>query len=105
MGEVKTPVSDSALAYSSMIRQNLVTRNFRYDLRIQPKDTINADLWAAKLALAPTSYIQASIDSSGIFARAELTGNIDIDAQLDGIGRVNFRFMEFERCLVGHNCK
>lgn len=96
VGEVKTPVSDSALAYSSMIRQNLVTRNFRYDLRIQPKDTINADLWAAKLALAPTSYIQASIDSSGIFARAELTGNIDIDAQLDGIGRVNFRFMEFE---------
>ena len=96
VGEVKTPVSDSALAYSSMIRQNLVTRNFRYELRIQPKDTINADLWAAKLALAPTSYIQASIDSSGIFARAELTGNINIDAQLEGVGRVNFRFMEFE---------
>lgn len=96
VGEIRIPASDSLLVYSSMLRQNIASRNFSYEFRIHPKDTLNADLWAAKLALAPTSYISAVIDSSGIFARAELTGNITIDTELPAAGRVNFRFMEFE---------
>lgn len=96
VGEIRIPASDSLLEYSSMLRQNITTRNFSYEFRINPKDTINADLWAAELALAPTSYISATIDSAGVFARAELTGHITIDTELDGVGRINFRFMEFE---------
>jgi TANFOR domain-containing protein len=96
VGEIMIPASDSALVYSSMIRQNLVSKNFRYELRVEPKDTINADLWAAKLALNPTSYIQATIDSAGVFARAELSGKMTIDATLDGVGRINFQLMDFQ---------
>lgn len=97
VGEVRVPVSDSTLNYSSLLRQNIATKTFSYELRIQPKDTINAELWAAQLSLAPTSHISAVIDSSGCFAKAELNGNITIDTDLDGIGHVNFRFMEFEQ--------
>ncbi|MEZ5173632.1 MAG: hypothetical protein R2850_09035 [Bacteroidia bacterium] len=96
VGEIRIPASDSLLVYSSMLRQNIASGQFSYELRVNPKDTINADLWAAKLALAPTSYISAVIDSGGIFARAELTGHITIDTELPAAGRVNFRFMEFE---------
>jgi len=96
VGEIQIPISDSALVYTSMIRQNLVSKNFRYELRVTPKDTINADLWAAELALHPTCYIQATIDSSGVFARAELSGKMNINASLDGVGNVNFQLMEFE---------
>ena len=96
VGDIRIPASDSALHYSSMLRQNLHTRNFSYEFRITPKDTINAALWAAKLSLLPTSYISAVIDSSGIFARAELSGNITINTELPAVGRVNFRFMDFE---------
>lgn len=96
VGEIRIPASDSLLVYSSMLRQNPVSRNFSYEFRINPKDTINADLWAAELALAPTSYIMARIDSSGAMARAELTGRVTIDTELPAVGRVNFRLMEFE---------
>jgi TANFOR domain-containing protein len=96
VGEIRIPASDSLLVYSSMLRQNPVSKNFSYEFRIHPKDTINADLWAAKLSLAPTTYIMARIDSAGAFARAELTGSVSIDTEMDGIGRVNFRLMQFE---------
>ena len=97
VGDIRIPASDSALHYSSMLKQNLHTRNFSYEFRITPKDTINAALWAAKLSLLPTSFISAVIDSSGIFARAELSGNITINTELPAVGRVNFRFMDFEK--------
>ena len=96
VGEIQIPISDSALVYSSMIRQNIVSKNFSYELRVTPKDTINADLWAAELALNPTCYIQATIDSAGVFARAELSGKMNINASLDGVGNINFQLMEFQ---------
>ena len=95
-GEIKTSFSDSTLIYSSMLSQNLSTHKFSYAFRITPKDTLNAEIWAARLALAPTSYISVTVDTAGFLARAELTGYMSIAADLPAVGRVNFKAMEFE---------
>lgn len=96
-GKIRIPISDSALTYTSFVKQNTETKKFSYELAIVPKSSINADLWVGTLELYNTSHISAIIDETGAYAKAELSGKLSIDAKVGDLPRIQFELMGFEK--------
>ncbi|MCX6271328.1 MAG: hypothetical protein NTU44_08955, partial [Bacteroidetes bacterium] len=94
-GDIKIPISDSALHYTSFLMMDTATKKLAYQFRIEAKDTINASLWVAKLALLPTSSITITASTSQFTAEACLTGSISIKGNIGNIP-ISLLGMEFE---------
>ncbi len=95
-GQIKVPVSDSALVYSAILRDSV--GRIRFEFTIQPRGTINIPLWAASLQLDPTSWVRLEAGTgSGFVAQANFTGQIsfggtrEIPLSLGGIRFQNMR--------------
>lgn len=97
-GRFKIPISDSALVYSaSLARSPSEGGGLRYQFLIQPKDTISADIWKAKLNLLPTSRIELGNMGTGSFvAQASLSGSFTLSGNQGGISKLGFKGVSFE---------
>lgn len=95
-GRFKIPISDSALIYSATLSQASGGSGLRYDFSIHPSDTINANIWAAKLSLNPTSRISLDNASGSFEASATLSGALTIEGSHGDGPSLGFRGVRFE---------
>jgi len=100
MGEIKIPVSDSGIYYSAMLSRPVSGSGLAFEFLVQPRDTINCNLWSASLKLNPTSRIQLG-NSTGTFrASATLSGDFSLFGNVGGVSGLSFRGIHFENFQV-----
>jgi TANFOR domain-containing protein len=104
-GEVRLPISASdELKYNASLNRSSAGA-FSFEFRIQPKDTLQAQIWETSLSLLPTSRISVVVDGAGFAASSDLSGSLSISgsrggrggAQIDGMG---FRGISFEHFVI-----
>jgi TANFOR domain-containing protein len=96
-GRFQIPITDSSLVYSATLsRPDPTGSGLRYEFVLQPKDTINANIWEAKLSLNPTSRIEITNRSGEFDAAARLSGALTLQGNVGGIPQLNFRGVRFE---------
>ncbi|HEY6953080.1 MAG TPA: hypothetical protein VI758_11775, partial [Bacteroidota bacterium] len=95
-GRFKIPISDSALMYTASLSRPATGSGLTYEFSIHPSDTINANIWSAKLSLNPTSRISLDNTSGSFQASATLSGAITIEGSSGGGPSLGFRGVHFE---------
>jgi hypothetical protein len=96
-GTIGLPVSDKdvdALNYEAVI-----TSDNKYWLTVAPKDTIDFNLWQAKVSLFKNSYIKLLIEDDQFLPEANLYGRLDIKAKTKESSTkplANFKGIEFK---------
>ena len=96
-GRIAIPICnpDSPLVYQALLNVSKSGGKLGFQFQIRSSGEISADLWAAKLTLDKSSYVEL-VDTSGKFlADAKLDGNLSISG-LKGIPLVNFSGVKFE---------
>ncbi|HET7153355.1 MAG TPA: hypothetical protein VFJ29_06285, partial [Candidatus Kapabacteria bacterium] len=83
-GQIKIPISDSSLIYRATL-SHPGGDTIHFEFVIQPKDTINCNLWLATLHLNPSSRIQLDNDSGSFRAFADLSGSITLNGNIGSI--------------------
>lgn len=95
-GRIKIPVSDSALYYGATISRPTTGTSLQYQFIIQPRDTVNCNVWSAKLSLNPTSRIEISNATGSFRASATLSGAFTLSGNVGGIPGLSFRGIHFQ---------
>jgi TANFOR domain-containing protein len=100
MGDIKIPISDSGIYYRCTLGRPTTGTGLAFEFVIQPRDTISAQVWAARMYLAPTSRIELSNMTGRFNASANLTGGITITGDVGGISDLGFRGISFQNFRV-----
>ncbi|MBL0034195.1 MAG: hypothetical protein IPP26_00255 [Flavobacteriales bacterium] len=97
-GRVHLPVTDTLLAYSAMVVQDLAQDDKYIEFLLHPTGTISVPMWVAKMDLLETSYLRAVLarEDTSAFAKVSLNGKFTIDGQVPGLGWMNFRDIAFQ---------
>lgn len=97
-GRVHLPVTDTLLAYSAMIVQDLAQDDKYIEFLLRPTGTIEVPMWVASMDLLETSYLRAVLakEDTSAFAKVSLNGKLTIDGQVPGLGWMNFRDIAFQ---------
>lgn len=97
-GRVHLPVTDTLLAYSAMVVQDLAQDDKYIEFLLHPTGTIEVPMWVARMDLLETSYLRAVLarDDTSAFAKVSLNGKLTIDGQVPGLGWMNFRDIAFQ---------
>ncbi|HTP13289.1 MAG TPA: hypothetical protein VMM37_06645 [Bacteroidota bacterium] len=95
-GRFKIPISDSSLIYYAALSRPASGSGLAYEFSIHPSDTINANIWSARLSLNPTSRISLDNLSGSFQASATLSGAITIEGSPGGGPSLGFRGVHFE---------
>jgi hypothetical protein len=98
-GRIKVSVIDSSLVYTALISRPSDGGNLKYQLTVNP-DTVNADIWKAKLALDKTSKIELTYTTGEFAAEAVLTGKLSIVGGVGILSKVGFDGLTFENFKV-----
>jgi TANFOR domain-containing protein len=96
IGSIKIPISDSGIYYRCTLGRPTTGTGLGFEFVVQPRDTISAQIWSARVYLAPTSRIELSNMSGRFQAMANLTGGITIAGDLGGISDLGFRGIHFQ---------
>lgn len=102
-GRIKIPVTDSALIYQAVLSRPESGSGVDFEFSIRPGDTINANLWSARLSLNPTSRIALSVVSGSFQASATLSGALTLEGDVGEIRNLGFRGVRFENFRVMTN--
>ncbi|MBK9421894.1 MAG: hypothetical protein IPN44_12710 [Flavobacteriales bacterium] len=104
-GMIHVPCSDTLLAYSAMIQQDITTSDVRMEFLLHPDGQLNIPMIVGQLSLLETSTVQAIIGDAtlGTYVKAELNGTLDITADLSEIGEVDFKLIKFEHLTFQTN--
>lgn len=100
VGSIKIPISDSGIYYRCTLGRPTTGDGLGFEFVIQPRDTISAQVWEARMYLAPTSRIELSNMSGSFNASANLTGGITIAGDHGGISDLGFRGISFQNFRV-----
>ena len=96
-GKIKMPIADEPLKYTATLsRPADSSRALRYSFVIEPTDTLNADLWKARISLYPTSNITLSNESGSFVASATLNGRISLAETIGSFSGLDFVGIEFQ---------
>jgi TANFOR domain-containing protein len=100
MGAIKIPISDSGIYYRCTLGRLSSGSGLGYEFVVQPRDTISAQIWEARMYLAPTSRIELGNMSGTFRASANLTGGITISGDVGGISDLGFRGISFQNFRI-----
>lgn len=98
-GLIGVPVCDSGLTYNALLR-NSDTSGVSFVFNIQPRDTVSASLWAARLLLDRTSAITLSISRDSVNLMADFSGAITIAGDIGSVPGLSMRGIEFQHLRV-----
>jgi hypothetical protein len=100
-GKIKMPIADEPLKYTATLsRPQDSSRGLRYAFVIEPTDTLNADLWKARISLYPTSNITLSNESGSFVASATLNGRVSIAGTIGSFSGLDFVGIEFQDLIL-----
>ncbi len=97
-GRIHLPITDTLLAYSAMVVQDLSQDDKYIEFLLHPMGTIEVPMWVAQMDLLETSYLRAVLarEDTAAFAKAVLNGKLTIDGAVPGLGWMNFRDIAFQ---------
>ncbi|MDW8225325.1 MAG: hypothetical protein RMK93_04785 [Bacteroidota bacterium] len=99
-GSIRVPVSDSALAYSAILRDT--TGGIRFEFTVRPRGRLNIPMWAGTLELENTSWVRIAAGAGthgGFAAQANFTGHISFGGTRDiplNMGGISFQEMQIQ---------
>ena len=85
-GEIRLPIAKQSLGYSATIDPN----HDSYVFAVNYSDTMDVDMFLAKMELLPTSHIEISVVDQKFRPKAVLNGNISIESDLASLPNVQF---------------
>lgn len=82
-GQILVPIMDdnSAFKYTA-----LIDLGNKYTFSVSPTETLNMDIWAAKVDLKPASYLEIKIEDDEFMPTACLHGQAIIEVSSSGLG-------------------
>ncbi|HTO92984.1 MAG TPA: hypothetical protein VMM80_01390, partial [Bacteroidota bacterium] len=100
-GRIRTPIAETPLRYTATLARPQTgdtTRTIVYAFVLHPEDTLAADLWKARITLAPTSTITIGNDNpeKKFVASALLSGSVSIAGTVDRLPGVSLPEVRFE---------
>jgi len=99
MGKIVSPLSPTALKYSSVLAQTLQGADLSYQFNVRPIDTLTVPLWAAQMNVLPTSFISVTATAQNFVPSLTLNGSVSIVGKIGEIP-VNFAGVNFQQLRV-----
>ena len=99
-GRIKISIADSSLLYTGTLSRPSGGGSLKYQFTVIPSDTIETNIWKAKLSLLPTSRIELGDTSGQFMAQAVLNGSFTLAGNLGGVSQLGFKGIAFQNFKV-----